>query len=221
MKTTVMIPCRNEGENIAAIVRRTKQFAERVIVANDSSTDNTGVAAAAAGAIVFDVPPDRHGLTGTYTAGLRRAVEIAGVNSIILEMDAGGSHAPEDIPKFVGAISRGASVATARRFGGDGASYEGHWRRKALSYVGTVVTNAMHGTAFKDATSGFVAYTGWALNAILARPWKSSGHFYQTEMRLHALALGLRMVEVPIVYKNSGSSLNWKSIAEAAKLVLP
>jgi dolichol-phosphate mannosyltransferase len=219
----VMIPCRNEADSIGGLVRRALEHCDRVFVANDNSTDATAEVAASAGATVLTVPAQRRGLVGTYTFGLRSALTVVGrEDTYIAEMDAGGSHDPAALPRFWSTLDYGFGIATGCRFGLRGAKYEGHWKRKALSWGGAQLTNLLHGTGFYDATSGFIAYRGDALAMLLeAGAFASSGHYYQTELRLRARELGIFMQEVPIVYKNSGSSLNWKSVAEALRLVVP
>jgi len=217
----VMIPCRNEADSIGALVRETLKYADSVFVANDNSTDNTAAEAEAAGARVLSVPASRRGLVGTYTFGLRSVLTIVGAENVyIAEMDAGGSHDPKALPAFWNTLSAGADVAAGCRFGMPTARYDGHWKRKALSWGGAKLTNLMHKTRFHDATSGFIAYRSEALAVLLSVPFQSAGHYYQTEMRLRARAFGLSLEEVPIVYKNSGSSLNWKSVVEALQMVV-
>lgn len=216
----VMIPCRNEAATIGSLVTEARQYADAVLVADDSSADATADAARAAGAQVVAVPAGRPGLAGAYRCGLAAALAAHGPAAHYLEMDAGGSHAPGAIPHFWLALTMGADVCAGARFGLRGAAYVGHWQRKALSYGGTLVTNARHGTHFHDATSGFIAYKGDALARLIRDPWKARGHYYQTELRLRALQLGLQVAEVGIAYRNSGSSLNWQSIREAARLAL-
>ncbi len=215
----VMIPCRNEAATIGDLVARAKSHADIVVVADDGSMDRTAELATQAGARVVTVPGSRPGIAGVYAYGLRHILERCGESAHIAEMDAGGSHDPAALPAFWQALEAGADVAAGCRFGGDGASYQGHWQRKALSYGGTVLTRWLHATQLRDATSGFIAYRGEALARLLETPWKARGHYFQTELRLRALRLGMRVGEVPIVYRSSGSTLNWKSIREALQLV--
>ncbi len=217
-KKMVVIPCRNEEDTIYELVRQAQQWADEVIVANDGSTDRTAERARTAEARVVDVPSTRRGMAAVYVTGLKEALARGG--QFIAEMDAGGSHNPYDLVRFWHELELGADMATGCRFGLEGADYDGHWKRALLSWGGTKVINLRNGTHWHDATSGFIAYRASALVKILARPLESEGHFYQSEMRLRARALGLDMVEVPIVYKNSGSSLRWSSIREALRLAL-
>jgi dolichol-phosphate mannosyltransferase len=213
----VVIPCRNESSSIEQLVTAALTHADHVFVANDGSTDTTADVATAAGATVISVPANRAGLAGVYACGLRAALASHGEHAYIAEMDAGGSHDPAALPAFWAALHT-ADIAAGCRFNLPGAHYSGAWQRRLLSLGGTIVTNAINGTAFRDATSGFIAYRGTALARLLAAPWASTGHYYQTELRLRARQLGITIVEVPIHYRNSSSSLNWRSIVEALRL---
>lgn len=212
----VVVPCRNEVESIGGLVRGIlREGADGIVVADDGSTDATVRVAAEAGAVVCSVPRERRGLSAVYRAGLERA--LADGATTVVEMDAGGSHDPCELPRFWHALDKGAEVAAGCRFA-HGGSYRGEDQRRALSEWGTLLTNLVHGTHFRDATSGYVGYAAGALVELLREPWRAAGHYYQTEVRLRAVALGLNFVEVPISYVGSSSSLNWKSIAEALRL---
>jgi dolichol-phosphate mannosyltransferase len=219
MDRVVVIPARDEEDSIEELVRAAFRVGEatHVYVANDSSTDSTELMAQHAGAIVVPVPASRRGLAGVYRHGLQAAVNVHGMPALYAEMDAGGSHDPAALPDFWEALKH-ADIATGRRFGTGQARYNGSYRRALLSLAGTFVTNVRAGTKWWDATSGFIAYRGYALETLLLQPQIAEGHYYQTEVRLNAERLRLNIVEVPIVYKNSSSSLNWKSIREALRL---
>ncbi len=218
----VVIPARNEEATIGRLVEELKNYADVVIVANDSSNDNTAAVASHAGAAVVDVPPSRRGLAGVYRYGLQAALEKVQSleeSCIIVEMDAGGSHSPSDLPKFLEPfVGDRVDVVFGRRFGPD-AKYQGHYKRALLSLGGTLLYNLLWGTEWADATSGFIAYRPSVLQFLLNAPWRSEGHYYQTEVRHQVRALGFRTAEVPITYRNSSSSLNWRSILEAWRLL--
>lgn len=216
----VVIPCRNEADNIRGLVEDVLRYAGTVVVVDDQSTDGTYQIAVDAGADVVRTHPQRDGLAAVYRTGLLYALELNRA-SIIIEMDAGGSHSPSDIRVLLeGFNTTGLPVdaVTSRRFG-YGASYDGRIDRMLLSYFGTWLFNVKHNTWLQDATGGFIAYRRRALQKLIAEPYKSRGHFYQSEMRSRLLQMGGRIVEVPIRYKGSRSSLKLKSVIEALRLL--
>lgn len=216
MRVIAAIPAHNEQATIAQLVEDCLRLrCSAVVVANDSSTDATAALAARAGALVVPVPKNRPGMVGVYTTALQAALS-AGAD-VVVELDAGGSHNPLEMTRLLVDLMT-CDIVTGCRFC-HGGVYQGKLQRKALSWCGTQLVNLVHGTDWQDATSGFVAYKAYALKALLSTPYRSTGHYYQTEMRLRARRLGLQIKECPITYKNSGSSLNWQSIREALRLL--
>jgi dolichol-phosphate mannosyltransferase len=211
-----VIPCKNEADNIQSLVAEACIYADHVVVADDASTDATAELAYLAGAEVVSVHPGRRGLGNVYRLGLRSALKLYPSADVFVEMDAGWSHLPCQIWRFT-RVLRYSDVAFGYRFG-KGASYVSAWRRRALSRFGTALTNHLNDQAWKDATSGFVAYKRHALESLLAQPVLSRGHYYQTEVRLQAKALGLVCEQVPIDYRSSSSSLRAGAIFEAMRL---
>jgi dolichol-phosphate mannosyltransferase len=219
MKRAIAIPAYNEaatiGDQVSDLIGR--GLADFVVVANDSSCDETGSVASNAGAHVVDVPKARRGMAGVYRAGLEAALNLGA--EFVMEMDAGGSHSIDEVQQFWDALITGqCEVAAGRRFG-EGANHGAPWQRVLLSKVGTVLTNLRHGTEFQDATSGFIAYRAMALSRLLQCRQLSEGHYYQTEMRVNAHMMGYVVHELPIHYASSSSSLNWRSITEAVRCV--
>ena len=207
----VVIPCKNEEATIGALVRGCFDNGANIVCVNDdSSTDKTASEAWGAGAKVRRIQHCRRGLADVYR------YPSVGHNALV-EIDAGGSHDPRDLPQFWEALARGSDLVTGHRAftRGDG----GISPREGLSLCGTLLTNAIHHTEWLDATSGFCGYSPHAQRTILSLPTWATGHFYQTEIRLRAHALGLSHVEVPISYKPSSSSLRLRSVIEALYLV--
>jgi hypothetical protein len=208
-----------------------KNGADRVVIANDGWHHGNGEAMEAQlehlvkvlgdRVLWVDVPASRRGLPEVYGEGIKDAVTFAEEYDIIIEADAGGSHLPEDLPRFIEVMHTGVGLACGCRFdyGFRMAGHFGSWQRRELSRAGTMLTNAVFGTHFHDATSGFVVYTPLAAKHLFATPFKSTGHYYQTELRLRALGMGIKLAEVPIRYHGGqGSTLNFKSIGESLYL---
>lgn len=213
----VVIPCRDEELSIGAIVKEALKHADCVYVCNDTSVDNTAEVAREAGAIVINVPPTRRGLSAVYSTGLLAALHDN--VDFIIEMDAGGSHDPTEIPRFI-RMAKHTNVDIVfgeRLYRG---SYLGSRKRYWLSKLGTWLFNFCHRSKFKDATSGFIGYTRGALLHTHQHSFKAEGHYYQSEVRARALASKLSYIEIPIEYRNSSSHLNQDSILEALQLCL-
>jgi glycosyltransferase involved in cell wall biosynthesis len=93
-----IIPAHEEERFIAGVVRGVLAYVEKVIVVDDHSLDQTGLAASKAGATVIR-HPQRLGKGAAIKTGLRRAaVENY---QLFLFLDGDGQHDPSEIPKFL------------------------------------------------------------------------------------------------------------------------
>lgn len=111
---TVIIPCFNEANSIASVVRGVLTYLPTVLVVDDGSTDDTAEVAAAAGALVVRQPRNQ----GKGSALLRGWQEaLARGSSWALCLDGDGQHDPRDIPAFlVCAVHSGADLVVGNRF---------------------------------------------------------------------------------------------------------
>jgi dolichol-phosphate mannosyltransferase len=154
--------------------------------------------------------PDTNGVAEAYIRGYREA--IAAGSEWILEIDAGFSHSPQAIPAFIEAMSPGVDCVFGSRFKAGGKSY-GTVQRRILSRGGTAITNLLLGTRLSDMTSGFQLFSRGALESVLTRGVRSTGPFFQTEMK--ASCRRLRVVEIPIEYRGGSRNLGWGPIGES------
>ncbi len=146
-----------------------------------------------------------------YVRGYREA--LAAGCDWILEIDAGFSHDPEDIPAFLEWMSRGYDCVFGSRFMEGGCISEGSLKRYLVSKGGTILTNLLIGTRLRDMTSGFELFSRSALEMVLARGIQSRAHFFQTEIKV--LCRNLRIVEVPIHYRMPSPRLRGSAIGES------
>ncbi len=155
------------------------------------------------------------GVVSCYLYGFKMALE-AGAERII-EMDGGGSHLPEEIPQFIEKLDEGYDCVWGSRYvaGGDISNHPLY--RRVLSSGGTILANLVLGTKLKDMTSGFEAFQRPILEALNLDAFLSTGHMYQTEMRFYCR--NCRTIEVPIHYIGSESSLKFKSVKEALRIL--
>jgi dolichol-phosphate mannosyltransferase len=136
----------------------------------------------------------------------------------IVEMDAGNSHMPEQIPLFVEKLEEGYDCVFGSRFV-DGGKFINHpYYRIFLSWFGTKVANFYLGTNLKDATSGFEAFQAEVLDQLNFDAFLSTGHFYQTEMRYYCKEFNA--TEVPIHYRGSKSRFSFNSLVNAIRELL-
>jgi len=153
--------------------------------------------------------PENRSAVDAYQRGYREALESG--SDWILEIDAGYSHLPSDIPQFFDAIEQGMDcVFGSRILGSFGKS---PLKRRFISMGGTVLTNAVLGTRQTDMTSGFEMFTRQALQSVLDRGIKSKAHFFQTEIKTYCRKM--RIVEVPISYQVASPRLKFAAVKDA------
>jgi dolichol-phosphate mannosyltransferase len=155
--------------------------------------------------------PENRCVVDAYLRGYREALD-AGCDWV-LEIDAGYSHQPSDIPRFFEKMSEGHDCVFGSRFGHGGRITESSLRREVISRGGTLLTNLLLGTRLSDMTSGFELFSRAALEQALRRGINSRGHFFQTEIKAHCH--GLRVAEVPIHYRAASDSVNNNVLKDA------
>ena len=140
--------------------------------------------------------PENRGVVDAYVRGYREALQTDA--DWILEIDAGFSHQPSDIPSLLEKMRQDYDCVFGSRFCPGGSFVDRSFARYWISYGGTLVTNLVLGTKLTDMTSGFQLFTRGALETILGRGIRSRGPFFQTEMKAHCR--DLKVAEVPIQY---------------------
>ena len=155
--------------------------------------------------------PENRSVADAYVRGYREA--LAAGHDFILEIDAGFSHRPADIPRFLDAMERGYDCVFGSRFMPGGRIVDSPLRRRLLSYGGTVLTNLLVGTRLSDMTSGFELFSREALQMVLDRGIHSRAHFFQTEIKFHCRHL--KVAEVPITYSAAAPGVGGGVLADA------
>jgi dolichol-phosphate mannosyltransferase len=117
-------------------------------------------------------------------------------------MDADFSHDPTELPRLLGALADGADLAVGSRYV-PGARIEGWPRsRRWISRGGGRYAQAVLGLPVNDPTGGYKAFRAGALRAIGLDDLQASGYAFQIETTFRAVRLGLRVVEVPITFRD-------------------
>jgi dolichol-phosphate mannosyltransferase len=155
--------------------------------------------------------PENRSVVDAYLRGYREAIN--GRCDWILEIDAGYSHQPSEIPVFFEKMNEGYDCVFGSRFCEGGRMEESPLKRRIISRGGSVLTNILLGTRLKDMTSGFEMFKRPVLEEVLERGIRSRGHFFQTEIK--AYCRGRRIAEVPIHYRAASDSVNNKVLKDA------
>lgn len=214
----MVIPTYDEVDNIERVVGelRAAQPDVHVLVIDDGSPDGTGEVAdklAAADEHVRVVHRrEKAGLGAAYLHGFQVALD-AGFD-VIGEMDADGSHRPDQLGRLLTAL-RDADVVIGARYVRGGEVVNWPLSRQALSRGGNLYVRLLLGLRLKDATAGFRVYRRSALETIDLSSIRSTGYVFQTELAHRAVQAGLRVVEVPIsfVEREYGESKMSRAVA--------
>jgi dolichol-phosphate mannosyltransferase len=202
-KVVVLIPTYNERENLVPIVTRLRGAVPEadVLVLDDNSPDGTGAIAdqlaADDGQVRVLHRTNKEGLGMAYLAGFAWALERG--YDVMVEMDADGSHQPEQLRSLLGALA-GADVVLGSRWVSGGSVVNWPFRRKFLSVGGNVYVRVLLGMPISDATGGFRAYRASALRTLDLHKVASQGYCFQVDLAWRAIRAGLSVVEVPITF---------------------
>lgn len=220
-RVLVVIPTYDERDNLPGVVARLHAAlpAADVLVVDDASPDGTGELAdglAAADPRVHVLHrPAKEGLGAAYRAGFGWARERD--YGVVVEMDADGSHAPEQLPALLAALE-GADVALGSRWVPGGTVVNWPRTRELLSRAGNAYVRLALGVPVRDATGGYRAYRRHVLDSIDLSDVASAGYCFQVDLVWRAAQAGCRVVEVPIrfVEREHGSSKMSRAIVAEA-----
>jgi len=202
-RVLVLIPTYNERENLSPIVSRVRSAVPQVdvLVLDDSSPDGTGDVAdglaAADGQVRVLHREKKEGLGMAYLAGFAWALQQG--YDVMVEMDADGSHQPEQLPSLLSALTD-ADVVLGSRWVPGGSVVNWPFHRKFLSVGGNIYVRFLLGMPISDATGGFRAYRASALRALDLQKVASQGYCFQVDLAWRAIRSGLSVVEVPITF---------------------
>lgn len=155
--------------------------------------------------------PEDRSIVDAYLRGYRES--LAWGADWILEIDAGFSHQPAEIPSLVAHMEQGRDCVFGSRFMPGGGFVDAPFNRYWVSKGGTVLANLLLGTHQTDMTSGFELFTRAALEMVLERGIASKAHFFQTEIKTYCR--NLKIVEVPIHYHAPSPRLGSSALADS------
>jgi len=217
----VIIPTFNERETLPVIVRRLRAAVPEahILVADDNSPDGTGRQAdELAGAdenIHVMHRLGKEGLGAAYLAGFAWALQSG--YDVVVEMDADGSHQPEQLPRLLDAL-RSADLVLGSRWVPGGRTENWPASRQLISRGGTAYTRLALGVPIQDATGGYRAFRADTLRQLDLHEVASQGYCFQIDLAWRAVQRGLTVREVPITFveRTAGASkMSRKIVAEA------
>ncbi|MEW1888460.1 MULTISPECIES: polyprenol monophosphomannose synthase [unclassified Streptomyces] len=199
----VIIPTYNEAENIKPIVSRVRAAVPEahILVADDNSPDGTGKLADELAADDDHVHvlhrKGKEGLGAAYLAGFRWGMDHD--YGVLVEMDADGSHQPEELPRLLTAL-KGADLVLGSRWVPGGRVVNWPKSREFISRGGSTYSRLMLGLRTRDVTGGYRAFRTETLKGIGLDAVASQGYCFQVDLARRAIEAGFHVVEVPITF---------------------
>ncbi|MCA1983758.1 polyprenol monophosphomannose synthase [Nocardioides sp. R-N-C8] len=221
----MVVPTYNEAANIGWIVERLRRAEPEVdvLIVDDSSPDGTGALAdemAATDSRVHVLHRTvKNGLGAAYLEGFAWALERD--YDVIGEMDADGSHQPEQLHRLLEAL-RSADLVIGSRYVRGGSVVNWPLSRQALSRGGNLYVRMLLGLSIRDATAGFRVFRRETLEKIELASVESAGYVFQTDLATRTVRAGLVVKEVPIEFVErvrGASKMSGAVASESLKLV--
>jgi glycosyltransferase involved in cell wall biosynthesis len=189
----VCIPAFNESKNVVEVINKSKKYADRVIVYDDGSTDDTSQLASTAGATVITSPKN-----SGYGYAIRALFQAARDHNadIMVTLDSDGQHNPDDIPRLIEPLRiQNFDIVIGSRFlSKDDKEKIPRYRSFGIKTI-TKLTQSASYSGLTDSQSGFRAYNKNALSKINLF---EDGMAVSTEILLRAREKNLLATEVPI-----------------------
>ena len=202
-KTLVIVPTYNERDNLPPLAARLLALPVPVdiLVVDDNSPDGTGKLADELAArhprIHVLHRTEKNGLGRAYCAGFAWALERD--YEFIFEMDGDFSHNPDDVPKFLEA-ARDADLVLGSRYCNGIRVINWPLPRLMLSKGAAKYVQLITGMPITDPTGGYKCFRRRALQAIDLQNVRSTGYSFQIEMTHKLWRIGMKIVEVPIIF---------------------
>jgi len=205
MKLIVMIPTYNEADNIVPLLENilVQPFDLEVVVVDDDSRDGTAAAVRSVAArdgrvhLLLRPGPRGRGLAGRegFVWALRNGADY------VVEMDGDGSHDPAELGRFLEAV-RSADLVVGSRFVPGGKAEGRGWFRNTVSNLARTYLRLVIGVPVADPTSGYRLFRREALRKIRPETLTAPDPFIVAEVLYRGHKAGLRIKEIPIIFKD-------------------
>ncbi|MFG1933562.1 glycosyltransferase family 2 protein [Mycobacterium sp. NPDC048908] len=187
---SVVIPALNESANLKHVLPRIPNWVHQVILVDDGSTDGTPH-------VARQLMPGIQVVANWRPRGKGNALRTGfdhADGSLIVQIDADGSEAPEEIIRFVAALLSGAEVAKGSRFLTGGGTSDMTLMRKLGNTGFLRLCGLLYGVRWTDFCHGYIGFRASALRRL---ELDASGFDIEAQIVLRAADRGLAICEVP------------------------
>lgn len=205
-QSLIIIPTYNEALNVHSMIERLFHLYPdiSILIIDDNSPDKTAMVVEALQdqypALFLLKREGKLGLGTAYLAGFNWA--LARDFEYIAQMDCDFSHDPSDVKNLIHALEKKhAALAIGSRYS-DNKMRTKDWpiHRLALSYIASFLFRTLTGMKVKDMSGGFKAFRRSTLEQLNLQNIVSKGYVFQFEINYKVHSLGLKIVEVPIIF---------------------
>lgn len=209
LSVALVIPARNEGEALPGVLRRVPAWVDRVVVADNGSTDETADVARRAGAQVVHVPIPGYGRACAEGS----AAALAAGADVVAYLDADGSDDPRELPRVLDPVVHGiADLVVGRR------QLEG--RMPPHQRLGTAFVCAVLSAGFGRRVRDLGPFRALRASTLAELGMRDRAFGWTAEMQARALRFGLGYREVPVSWRpgagRSEITGTWRGVARAA-----
>ena len=197
MKIIVTIPAYNEGDTIAAVIKKihdvmeSNKYTYKILVLDDGSKDKTAEVAKKEGAVVYSHPKN-YGLAETFKTEVEKSLDLGA--DVIVHIDADGQYKAEEIPKLIKEIENGYNLVLGSRFKGTIESMP--FMKRVGNIAFSKIISQITGMNISDGQTGFRAFTKEVAKKISI----TSNHTYTQEQIIRAVRNKFRIKEVPVYF---------------------
>jgi glycosyltransferase involved in cell wall biosynthesis len=191
---SVVIPCLDEEEAIAGVVREVlAEGVAEVIVVDNGSRDATAKQARRAGARVVSEPTRGYGRAcAAGVAGVRPDAEI------VCFLDGDGSDVPRFIADIVGPVARGeADFVMGSRLRGNREAGSMTPQQLVAGQLAGALLRAVYGVRFTDMSP----FRAMRVDRLRRLGMAETTYGWNLEMQMRVAAAGLRIREIPVDHR--------------------
>lgn len=206
-KVLVIVPTYNEAENISSFLnsldsvrsKLAEKFAITILNVDDNSPDGTSKLARELNLQGFFQINNqtKSGLGPAYISGFHWGLERD--YDLFVEIDADGSHAPEQLSKILDSgLNHDLVIGTRWMSGGSIVNWP--WYRRAISKFGTFYAAKALKLKYRDLTSGYRVLSRDFLSSLNLANISNKGYGFQIEIAFQAFVNGFSIDEIPITF---------------------
>lgn len=191
------LPVYNEVDYVDSILDKVVQYADRVLVVDDGSTDGTSNVLAKRGDVHVITHPVNRGYGAALMTAFQHSINRGYAGLVTLDCD--GQHQPKRIPQFVAAAADADIVSGSRYlkvFDGDDPPPE------ERLFINRRITHELNRRLCLDLTDAFCGFKAYRTTALQRLAITDTGYAMPLQLWVQAANADLRIKElaVPLIY---------------------